>query len=31
VYHVKEDGWVFMGAEDTGMDLHYKYAAEHAK
>lgn len=31
VYHVKEDGWVFMGAEDTGMDLHYKYAEEHAK
>lgn len=31
VYHVKQDGWVFMGAEDTGMDLHYKYAAEHAK
>lgn len=31
VYHIKEDGWVFMGAEDTGMDLHYKYAEEKAK
>jgi hypothetical protein len=30
VFHVKEDGWVFLGAEDTGMDLHYKYADEHA-
>lgn len=28
VYHVKEDGWVFMGKEDTGFDLHYKYAEE---
>jgi len=26
VFHVKKDGWVFIGAEDTGMDLHYRYA-----
>mmetsp|Transcript_4702 Transcript_4702/g.8201 ORF Transcript_4702/g.8201 Transcript_4702/m.8201 type:complete len:284 (+) Transcript_4702:37-888(+) len=28
VYHVKEDGWVNISHEDSGMDKHYQYAAE---
>eukprot|EP01048_Picozoa_sp_COSAG05_P000310 COSAG05_NODE_8_length_40675_cov_148.837539_19_plen_91_part_00 len=28
VYHVKEDGWEKISANDSGMEMHYKYAEE---
>ena len=28
VYHVKEDGWEKISADDSGMKMHYKYAEE---